>query len=845
VTRRPGRPGRSAFDFRAVRHGEAKRAVLASLSARPELAGLTTRRDDDPVVALVDAWAGALGVLSFHSERIAQEGFLRTATERGSVLELARALGYELRPGVAAQTWLSFAMSAVPGVADELPVPVGTRVQSVPGPDELPQVFETVEPLSARPEWNAVPVRATASAPPSAGESVLLLLGADLVLTTGDVVLVVDGPHAWWDARRVLRTEPVPALRQGVHDVEPIIPAHTRVHLDGPLTARPLAAALAGGVPSTEVHVVRQRASLFGYNAQPWAALPVSLRVGEADPRPTTTTSTTARKAGRDVAVSRVAATAGSLIGGAYSGRASSWADAALPAGTTTVHLDQVHPKVVPGSWLVLERSGAAVLARVGAVADVPVADFGLAARATRVTLSGADAGGFSPRTTAVLAQSEPLPLAPRPLAGVLPAGAPLALLRPVPDPGVGRSVVVSGVDPEGRQVSEVAVVRAVGGGAAGVTSLTLHAPLTGRYAPASTRVLLNVVPATHGESRAELLGRGDPRRAFQSFRLRGGPLTHVVAATPDGSRSTLAVWVGGVRWHEVDTLHGQPPDARVCTTRRADDGTVTVGFGDGLTAGARLPAGRDVVATFRVGIGRAADLGVDRLTLPLSRPLGLESVTNPVPAAGADDPEPLARARLNAPRTVRTLGRVVSVDDYESFARSYAGVGLARADVLWDGERRVVHLTVTGPGGAPLATITRQALLEALDAARHATLPVRISPHHDVRFAVHGRLVVAPDRRPVDVVAAATRAVVERWSFDGQDLGRSVSSAQVVSLLQEVPGVVGVLLSGFTAVGDSAVPAVARVVPASPARRVGAQTLPADLLLVSADDVRLTGVPA
>ena len=87
-------------------------------------------------------------VLAFYQERIANEAFLRTATERRSVLELAALLGYELAPGVAADTWLAFTLQDAPGAPAKAPLPVtipaGTRAQSVPGPDETPQTFETV-----------------------------------------------------------------------------------------------------------------------------------------------------------------------------------------------------------------------------------------------------------------------------------------------------------------------------------------------------------------------------------------------------------------------------------------------------------------------------------------------------------------------------------------------------------------------------------------------------------------------------------------------------------------------------------------------------------------------------
>ena len=54
-------------------------------------------------------------MLTFYQERIANEGYLRTAAERRSVLELARAIGYELNPGVAAGTFLAFSVETAPG----------------------------------------------------------------------------------------------------------------------------------------------------------------------------------------------------------------------------------------------------------------------------------------------------------------------------------------------------------------------------------------------------------------------------------------------------------------------------------------------------------------------------------------------------------------------------------------------------------------------------------------------------------------------------------------------------------------------------------------------------------
>ena len=63
-----------------------------------------------------------LDVLAFYQERLANESFLRTATERRSILELARLIGYQPSPGVAASTWLAFTLQEAPGLPGQPPV---------------------------------------------------------------------------------------------------------------------------------------------------------------------------------------------------------------------------------------------------------------------------------------------------------------------------------------------------------------------------------------------------------------------------------------------------------------------------------------------------------------------------------------------------------------------------------------------------------------------------------------------------------------------------------------------------------------------------------------------------
>jgi hypothetical protein len=128
-----------------------------SRSSSPELSGLTTRDPSDPSLAMLDAWAIVADILTFYQERIANEGYLRTATERQSVVELSRLVGYTPKPGVASSVYLAFTLES--GYTAD--IAAGQRVQSLPAPGEVPQTFETSELLRARSDWNIINPRTT------------------------------------------------------------------------------------------------------------------------------------------------------------------------------------------------------------------------------------------------------------------------------------------------------------------------------------------------------------------------------------------------------------------------------------------------------------------------------------------------------------------------------------------------------------------------------------------------------------------------------------------------------------------------------------------------------------
>ncbi len=86
-------------------------------------------------------------------------------------------------------------------------------------------------------------------------------------------------------------------------------------------------------------------------------------------------------------------------------------------------------------------------------------------------------------------------------------------------------------------------------------TFITLAEPLAYNYKRDTVKIYGNVVKATHGETRKEMLGSGDAAKAFQTFTLKQPPLTYVSAPTVSGVESTLRSPRQRRQWHEADNL--------------------------------------------------------------------------------------------------------------------------------------------------------------------------------------------------------------------------------------------------------------------------------------------------
>jgi hypothetical protein len=867
------RAGLSAIAYRTGTWATFRSSMLARLSSSdyPALAGLTTRAADDASIALLDASALVLDILTFYQERLANESYLRTATQLYSLTQLCQLIGYQPSPGVSASVYLAFTLTAAPGsptnpTTTAITVPAGTTVQSVPPQGQTPQAFQTSADIVAKPDWNALPVQTgnpwVAGALPS-----VYLQGTATQLQPGDAFLVVGDTGA---------SDPTtqPWYVGIVNSVQPdTVNQRTLVSWLAPGLGS--SGSLSSGIPT--FYALRQRAALFGYNA----INPLML-------------------------TKKARAALGSLLTTATPPDWAYLSESTTQVQQSLIDLDAVYPKVVPPGWLVMVAQGdgsASVLpVSVQTVLSTTRSDFGMSAKITRVGLVppqnpfaqiffGLAIEGyyFNTRTTSLFLQSEALTIAEQPLdhplygtlldlevvredlvgitavaitgkqqtltvnAGsllsfqpydnsapvMLAPGALLTLLQPPPttfNKGVipswaGSDEVVTLVvsDASGRagtlsaslsnftlavaasssaQIQEVALVASVtlvnATGASTIpvrTEIVLQTALQNCYDRTLTTVNANVGIATAGRAVTELLGNGSAATPNQSFKLKQAPLTYVQSNTPSGSQSSLKVTANGAAWTAVPTLYDQAPNAQVFATVNLTGGGAQVQFGDGVE-GATLPTGQNnIVANYRIGIGSAGNVAASAISTLVDRPVGVKGVNNPMASTGGQDPQSIDGIRVNAPQTVLTLGRAVSITDYQNFAATFAGI--AKAFALWipNGVNCGVFLTVAASGGVALTppNLTLGNLVLALQTYGNPHVAVRAQTFIETLFGLDADIAYDP-AYDVDAVNANVLAVLtSTYSFAARTFGQGVSSDEIAALIQGVAGVIAVNVTNLS----------------------------------------------
>jgi hypothetical protein len=808
------RPGLERIDYRIGSYADLRGHLLAAINTPLALTAWTHREPDDPAIALLESAAIVGDVLTFYQELYANEAFLRTAGWRESVADLVRLTGYRLAPGLGGEA--VFAVLA----KGERPVvvPRGLGIKAQLATDPKPAEFETTAETTAIPELSHFHLVHPAATPlMTTGQSVFAVPAADMAalgieLRKGDRLMLVANPSLTISPRQIVVVDEVRSRFE-----------HTEIAIEG---------AWRGGTVAGPVSAYKLKRSFrhFGHNA------PTVEHVIQNG-------ASVSQVVSFSLPVARPSNVLVMLIAGQYHWRPDlNW-----------LGLDrQVDDLAIDGTVLVTLQLSTDT-AGLGAEH--------LVARRLRGSRKATAKWGPMEGPTTAIELDQPIaanpPLTPPPSGGGLviwfgeylysdvrtveihevegmmfsltAARTPAAAFDPARLACYGTQDAYTAL--HGRRLAFVrdgtveTAVATIDGPAAALSGerlrpVTLNPPLA-TFGAADfpwddppVEVYGNLVEAAQGKTEDEVpLGDGDARQAFQSFPLPKAPLTYLLDPERDPRyRPELEVRVGGVLWQAVDTLFGHVSDARVYVVREDAEGKSCVQFGDGRS-GARLPTGKgNVTAVYRTGSGATGPAKPDAKPQAGRRIDGLDALAMPGPAAGGAPPEAEENARAAAPARMQSLGRVVSLADYEAEALMLPGV--LKANATWSAidAAPVIRIVVLTESNAPAdAQAAAQALRSVAAARGPARYPLVVVIGQRLPVTLTLQAGFDPLLREEDVrhgILEALGAGGEEgngvdsgrglFSWQRRRFGQGVHASQIVAAAQNAEGVHWVRLIGW-----------------------------------------------
>ena len=795
------RPALPRIDYRIGSYADIRQRLMRDLDLVPELADWSHREADDPGIALLEGAAILGDILTFYQELYANEGYLRTAGWRDSVAELVRLLGYRFAPGLGGRGDFAIEVGGNPPVVVPAGFPLQTELEGLDDPAH----FETVEEVVAYPALSRFSLYRPLTRPTlSTGTNELRVVASEEIGFEQGDRLMVGRPSSWYTGHPRLYDPQILVVEDSW-----TLHGQTILRIAGSLR-------LSATVDRLRAYRLGRSFRHFGHSA-PAQEVTVDGSgdvTGTATPRERYLAATTS---GAHVDPS-LASTELPLVPAAD--------DLAL-GGLLVCDVWQQRPSDSGPSRTTRVRSINQLSGRSmrwGSLSG-PTGLVELSSVIASATDSEMDIrrGDFHE----VVGSALKLEAAPEDDTATG-TGKELFYFGSFPEiePLLGRTILLAPPTSEARLSTVVDLFEDDSDvpDFPGLHRLLLADDQTLAEFPQQepqVEVFGNLVCADQGQTEKEaVLGDGDGRQVFQTFKLPKPPLSyHYRAESTPPQVPELEIWVDGREWTRVDSLYGQGAKAEVYIVREDDDDASWVQFGDGELLGARLPTGfGNVLARYRTGIGAHGPKKADTKVVANQRLERLDKLQLETEITGGDEPETADKARRAAPGRVQSLGRVVSLQDFESEALAIPGVALATARWALEDNVPSVVVTVLMESGRENEHQAVRSALEKTNRCRGPQRhPVIVRPgafefvYLEAEFALEAGRRSEPIRQAVE---AALGLVVDGsdtdppgrglFSLDRRRFGMREYATRVTATIQNVDGVAWANLKALQGVGDS-----------------------------------------
>jgi hypothetical protein len=318
-----------------------------------------------------------------------------------------------------------------------------------------------------------------------------------------------------------------------------------------------------------------------------------------------------------------------------------------------------------------------------------------------------------------------------------------------------------------------------------------------------------------------------ESQRLAHRFSLQEGPLSFRVSLPDDSDRLAPAAELADVDphqalsqvlklkvvdaegnssedWEPVVHLLESGESAHDFAVETDNDGRALIRFGDG-TYGEALPDQAAVTVEYRVGVGRAGNVGAETFAHVISPYSSTEwpdvtAVRNPLPAWGGIDPEPIAEVRQKAPAAFQTdTLRAVTETDYTRLASLHPELQSAVATFRWTGSWHTVFIAIDPLGRTEVDEALEERVRRWMTRYTQAGYDLEIDPPTYVPLEIELDICVEPDHFRGDVKEALLYALDNRLHASGGNgffyannftFGQALSLSRLYAAVEAVDGV-------------------------------------------------------
>ena len=320
-----------------------------------------------------------------------------------------------------------------------------------------------------------------------------------------------------------------------------------------------------------------------------------------------------------------------------------------------------------------------------------------------------------------------------------------------------------------------------------------------------------------------ELIGYSTGR-SNQSFAL-----TEIQVA-PRSVRVFVDSGIEWEEWSQVEHVQDYSPSSKVFQVDVSASGAVYVTFGDGVSGAIPATEG-GIKSQYISGGGTIGNVGDSTLAtigiIPGATTQFEEkvrsyiTVINETPATGGADPESNDSIRYNAPRSLRSLNRAVTLEDFSNLALSVDGISKANAIAESRSSVTVYVAPVSGDNSGEEVPGYYGDILDYTDVTEQLTqnmavvreyladkvqigTSVTVLPPVYTGIGIEVSYSYLPQYSPTIIETAIKRAILGDFSYNNVDFQDAITPEEVEFKLRQVDGVSNVHVTDLYRTGGS-----------------------------------------